>query len=90
MEGTIIGWWKYIDGNVGEDPSTCYRLIIEYFDNGQVKKYETPDLNFNPKRTLGSNKCSIYLYNDEVYATDFIKARSPFSSIFRNIPPTKL
>ena len=46
MEGTIIGWLKYIDGNVGEDSGTCYRLIIEYFDNGQAKKYETPDLNF--------------------------------------------
>ena len=90
MEGTIIGWWKYINSGAGGDFYTSYGLIIEYLDNGQVIKYKTPSLNFNPKRTLGSNKCSIYLYNDEVYATDFIKARSSISSIFRNVPPTKL
>ena len=46
------------------DPSTGKPVIIE-----------TPSLNFNPKFDLGSIKCTIYLYKNDFYATDFVKSK---------------
>ena len=47
-----------------------YTLNIRYGKNSILK---TPEISFNPVRDLGSRECAIYVLNNEVYATDFIR-----------------
>ena len=63
-------WNIYLDNN--DKSQFKYTLNIKY---GKNSIYKTPELNFNPIRDLGSRECSIYVFNNEVYATDFIKRK---------------
>lgn len=52
-----------------------YRLLVEYKDpkTKKIKTFYTPPLNFDPKKELGSKKCTVYIYQEELYITDFIR-----------------
>ena len=49
-----------------------YYLYIKYIHpiTKEVLFYHTPEINFHPDE-LGSKVCKVYLYNGEVYATEF-------------------
>lgn len=51
-----------------------YFLIIKYFNpfTNQEMLYKTPRINFNPIEDLGSRNCSVYIYNNEIYVSDFV------------------
>ena len=44
----------------------------------------TEELNFNPKSDLGSRECSVYILNDQVYVTDFVKRGKGDKTIYFN------
>ena len=61
-----------------------YKLLIEYTNPSTKEKavFETPILSFNPIYSLASRDCSVYIYNDIVYATDFIPVKNGEKSVF--------
>ncbi len=61
-----------------------YKLLIEYTNPSTKEKvvFETPILGFNPIHILASRDCSVYVYNDIEYATDFIPVKDGEKSIF--------
>lgn len=52
-----------------------YKLTISYINPNTNKNciYITPILNFNPIKDLGNKICSVYIYEDQVYVTEFMK-----------------
>lgn len=84
-QGQIVGW-TMDTGTV--DTSDSYFVFVEYLDeNENAKKFKTPALNFNPSWRLGSKECSVYLYKDEAYATDFVKAKKESERVFKGVKP---
>lgn len=47
--------------------------------------FKTPALNFHPKISLGSLDCSVYLYENDVYVTDFISASDTSIRVFKGV-----
>ncbi len=47
--------------------------------------FKTPALNFNPKISLGSLDCSVYLYENDVYVTDFIRSSNTSIRVFEGV-----
>ncbi len=81
--GIIIGW------SYGKIDSDFHHVYVSYTDlHGEQKVFKTPDLNFNPKYTLGSTDCTVYLYEDEVYVTDFKKAINTSVRVFKDVKPS--
>ncbi len=77
VPGKIVGYTKRYHVDTYLILSSIYSLVIEYTDaNGKTDSFLTPDVNFNPLRKLGSNICSVYVYGEDLYATDFVKARN--------------
>lgn len=78
VEGNIIDYKTYSTRNSEFknviDGSHYYTVIVEYVDPHTKEKtqYETPGLSFDAHHCLGSKKCSVYVYEKEVYVTDFI------------------
>ncbi len=64
-------YWNIYLNNNNKDQFK-FTLNIKY---GKNSVYKTPELGFNPIRDLGSRECSIYVFNNEVYATDFVKRK---------------
>lgn len=52
-----------------------YTLVINYIDpfSGINCVYKTPVVNFDIFNDLGSRNCSVYLYNDMIYVSDYIR-----------------
>ena len=50
-----------------------FTLNISYDIDGSKKTYTTPILGFNPIKDLASRNCNVYIYNNEIYVTDFEK-----------------
>ena len=52
-------------------------VMVEYTDSQtqEVKTYITPALSFNPYHNLGSKVCSVYIYHNKIYVTDFVKRK---------------
>lgn len=79
---------KYLDTGAGDSGGGIierYSVVIKYLDsNNNIKEYETPELNFNPNKDLGSNKCSVYDCNGNIYVTDFISKKDGDTPI--NLP----
>lgn len=77
-EGNIIDYKTYSTRNSEFknviDEAYYYTVIVEYVDPHTKEKtqYETPGLSFDAHHCLGSKKCSVYVYENEVYVTDFI------------------
>ena len=70
-DGYITGYnyEKYFDIRTNKYVEQyMYTLNIRYRKNSILK---TPEISFNPISDLGSRECSIYVLNNEVYATDF-------------------
>ncbi|MBQ9315108.1 MAG: hypothetical protein IJ220_09000 [Clostridia bacterium] len=60
-------------------------LYIEYLDkNNQKRIFRTPSVNFSSRFSLESTECSVYVYEDEAYATDFVKAKNSSEKVFKN------
>ena len=59
----------------GNEHRSCYTVIVEYVNpyTNEKSHYETPELSFDAHRCLGSKKCSVYIFNDKLYVTDFVK-----------------
>lgn len=78
VEGNIIDYKTYSTRNSEFknviDEAHYYTVLVEYVDPHTKEKtqYETPGLSFDAHHCLGSKKCSVYVYENEVYVTDFI------------------
>lgn len=71
-------------------------LVVSYIDPIYGKKiYKTPIINFNVIKDLGSRKCKVYFFDNQVYVSDFIR-RMPNDSyvwdddIIKNCDPKKI
>lgn len=66
---------EYHKGNRRTDPPTrsriTYSLKVEYTYNGEKCEHITPYLKFAPKE-CDNISCNVYIYEDEVFATDFV------------------
>lgn len=77
-EGNIIDYKTYSTRNSEFknviDEAYYYTVTVEYIDPHTKEKtqYETPGLSFDAHHCLESKKCSVYVYENEVYVTDFI------------------
>ena len=58
-----------------ENKMITKHLRIRYINpkNGLEEIYETPQINFNPFYQLGNKYCSVYLYKDKIYVSDFVE-----------------
>lgn len=65
------------------DDTTKYTLLVEYKDpyTQQLKSYETPHIGFSIN-DLGSRECSVYVYNDDIYVTEFVLVEDGEKSIW--------
>lgn len=61
-----------------------YTVTVKYTDpyTKQERTYTTPDLNFNPLQSLGSKTCTVYVLNEQVYVTDFVKREKDQTNIW--------
>ena len=79
VDGTLIKFNKYTTTFRSVDHGTRYRhhytVIVEYINpyTNERLQYETPELSFDAHHCLGSKKCSVYILNDKIYVTDFVK-----------------
>ena len=48
-----------------------YILVVQVDENGVLKKFDTPELKYNPVSVLKSNRCTVYKYKKDYYALDF-------------------
>lgn len=66
-----------------------YYLLIKYKDPNTKKEVEftTPELNFNPYSQLASQECSVYVYEDNIYVTDFIGVKNKGEGIWEKDNP---
>ena len=86
VNGTIIAW--DLDVSYGEYSSINYYVYVRYNDLNQEEKiFKTPSLNFNPKRHLGSANCRVYLFDNDVYVTNFVNAKTKDECIFKDTEP---
>ncbi len=75
VPGKIINYCQkitYLNHRTGSI-SIKYYLVIKYEDlyTGKEKILVTPELKFNPNNLLGTDKCTVYFYNNMVVASDF-------------------
>lgn len=77
VNGKILNYKRYMEYLNGNDIIFHYTLLIEFINpnNNETKRIETPYLNFVPLKALGSKDCSVYIYNEDVYITDFVNIR---------------
>lgn len=79
VEGTLIKFNTYTTTfrsvNRGTEHRRHYTVTVEYINpyTNERLQYETPKLSFDAHHCLGSKKCSIYILNDKIYVTDFVK-----------------
>lgn len=61
-----------------------YYLLVKYKnpETNQEVEYKTPRLGFNPFRYIKSQKCSVYLYNNEKYVSDYDYAEKAEDSLW--------
>lgn len=85
VDGTIVGW---DDSKSFDILGRNYFLFVEYEGlNGEKNSVRTPELNFNPRKVLGSNMCSVYIDGEDFYVTDFLSAKETTVRIFRKTSP---
>ena len=79
VEGTLIKFNKYTTTfrsvDRGTEHRNHYTVTVEYINpyTNERLQYETPKLSFDAHHSLGSKKCSVYILNDKIYVTDFVK-----------------
>lgn len=79
VEGTLIKFNRYTTRfrrvDSGNEYSTHYTVTVEYINpyTNEKLQYETPELSFDAHHSLGSKKCSVYILDDKIYVTDFVK-----------------
>ena len=66
----------------GNSRQIFYYILNITYENGQ-KTFTTPRITFNPK-DLGSRSCSVYVLNNKVYATDFIKKAFNYINVWED------
>lgn len=51
-----------------------YYLWVKYFNpyTQQEVLYKTPRIGFNPIDDLGDRRCSVYIYGNDIYVSDFV------------------
>lgn len=88
VEGTLIKFNKYTTTfrsiNRGIEYRHHYTVIVEYINpyTNEKLQYETPKLSFDAHHHLGSKKCSVYILNDKIYVTDFVKLNKGEANIW--------
>lgn len=85
IEGTIIKFNEYRTRSYnGDGHHTYYSVIVEYVKphTNEKMQYETPVLSFDAFHRLGSKKCSVYILNDKIYVTDFVKVNKGEENIW--------
>jgi hypothetical protein len=90
VQGTIIDY-SATTTKSGDSYTWHYTVTVSYIDpyTKQEKTYVTPDLTFNPIQSLGSKLCSVYVLNEKIYVTDFIKREKNQENIW-NVSYTEL
>jgi len=83
VTGKIIAWGTEPGALDLPDTPIVYVSYTDLSRNQNV--FKTPSLNFNPKRTLGSLDCSVYLFENDVYVTDFVKATNNAMRVFKDV-----
>lgn len=58
--------------------SVAYSLDVKFFHPkyNQEIIFKTPEVSFHPIEELGDKKCNAYVYNDEIYISDFVSRMS--------------
>lgn len=74
-----VVWRNWKNGRV--HTRINYHLYIKYTKNNEEYFFLTPATNFRPDE-LGSKICTVYVYNGEIYATDFIERAPKQKSIW--------
>jgi len=85
VEGTLVKFNRYITNfRSSKHLRSYYTLIVEYINpyTNEVIQYETPVLSFDAHHYLGSKKCSVYILNDKIYVTDFVKVNKGEENIW--------
>ncbi len=61
-----------------------YSVTVSYIDpyTCKEKQISTPPLSFDPVTALGSDRCSVYVFNDSYYVTDFVPRRADQANIW--------
>lgn len=74
ITGEIIDYSSNVTRS-GDSHDWHYTVTVKYTDpyTKQEKTYTTPDLNFNPIQSLGSKTCTVYVLNEQIYVSDFVK-----------------
>ena len=86
ISGIIKDHYKNIFQNRAGFTKTRYYIIVEYEDpyTNELQQYTTPALNFNPEKDLGSFQCKLYIKEDQIYVTNFVKRGINHERIIRN------
>ncbi len=83
VEGNLVRFNRYTTRFKAEYRDH-YTITVEYinpYTNERVE-FETPELAFDAHHSLGSKKCSVYVWEDKVYVTDFIERRKGTENIW--------
>lgn len=83
IPGEIIDYSSDVTRS-GDSHNWHYTVTVKYTDpyTKQQKTYTTPDLNFNPIQSLGSKTCTVYILNEQIYVSDFVKREKDQANIW--------
>lgn len=83
IPGEIIDYSSNVTRS-GDSHDWHYTVTVKYTDpyTKQEKTYTTPDLNFNPIQSLGSKTCTVYVLNEQIYVSDFVKREKDQENIW--------
>lgn len=83
IPGEIIDYSSDVTRS-GDSHNWHYTVTVKYTDpyTKQEKTYTTPDLNFNPIQSLGSKTCTVYILNEQIYVSDFVKREKDQANIW--------
>ena len=83
IPGEIIDYSSDVTRS-GDSHNWHYTVTVKYTDpyTKQEKTYTTPDLNFNPIQSLGSKTCTVYVLNEQIYVSDFVKREKNQTNIW--------
>ena len=83
IPGEIIDYSSDVTRS-GDSHNWHYTVTVKYTDpyTKQEKTYTTPDLNFNPIQSLGSKTCTVYVLNEQIYVSDFVKREKDQANIW--------
>lgn len=88
VEGNLVRFNKYTTKFKNAENQTKYHyhytVIVEYINpyTNEKSQYETPELSFDAHHSLGSKKCNVYVLNNKIYVTDFVKIKKGEENIW--------